>query len=218
MDRTTAFFCRAAAHSLSHSALALAEPINHIGFISKKRLWVLGEDTWFRTIASSHLKPRTRSKKKGGISMKANEFAVFFCLLLSLSLPPASASTEETKPQEIKTEQKWAQAEETWGVQPKTIRLTGAGQFLDFRYKIIDPEKAAPVVDRKNKAYLLDQESGKVLPVPVTKIGPMRATTREAKQNREYFVLFGNVNKEIKKGDKVTVVIGEFRAENMVVE
>jgi predicted secreted protein len=35
---------------------------------------------------------------------------------------------------------------------------------------------------------------------------------------RNYSVLFSNMNRSVKKGDKVTIVIGGFKAENLVVE
>jgi len=145
-----------------------------------------------------------------------NGYVVLFWILLNFTVNFAFASSSE--PQDTSAQERHAQLEEKWGVRPGPIRLTGAGHFIDFRYRVTDAQKAEPVVSRKNKAFLLDQESGKVLPVPVTKIGPMRATGQQAKQDRDYFVLFGNENNEVKKGDKVTVIIGDFKAENLTVE
>ena len=101
------------------------------------------------------------------------------------------------------------------------IRLTGVDYFVDFRYVITDPEKAKTVLRRgkQNKeVYLLDQKTGKKFPVPVTKIGPLRATTLSPKKGRQYTILFSNVGKSIKKGDKVSVIIGKFKVENLTVE
>jgi hypothetical protein len=71
---------------------------------------------------------------------------------------------------------------------------------------------------RANKPYLIHQESGKVLAVPVTsKIGPLRSSNKP-QQGRTYWMFFGNKTKLVQKGDRVTVVIGEFRAEDLVVE
>jgi hypothetical protein len=110
--------------------------------------------------------------------------------------------------------------EEQWGVKIESLRTSAAGNLLDFRFRIIDPEKASYLVDRRNKAYMIDQASGKVLSVPTTaKVGPMRQTVRYGlpKKDRIYFILFGNPHL-IKPGDKATVVIGDFKAENIVVE
>ena len=107
---------------------------------------------------------------------------------------------------------------EEYGIEPLQIRLTGAGHFLDFRYRVIDAEKAKPILKKDAKAYLVDQESGKTLTVPVTKIGSMRGTTQAPKEGRQYFILFANANGIIDSGSRVTVVINEIRIEGLVVE
>ena len=56
--------------------------------------------------------------------------------------------------------------EETWGIQVEGIRLSAAGYMLDFRYRVLDPEKAAALFDRKTKPYLIDQESGAKFMIP----------------------------------------------------
>jgi hypothetical protein len=140
-----------------------------------------------------------------------------FCLCLIFITGPLGATPGEEQP--AAQEQKMS-IEEQWGVKIESLRTSGAGNLLDFRYRIIDPEKASHLVDRRNKAYMIDQSSGKVLSVPTTaKVGPMRQTVRYGlpKKDRVYFVLFGNPHL-IKPGDKVTVVIGEFRVENLIVE
>jgi hypothetical protein len=117
-------------------------------------------------------------------------------------------------------QQKKISIEEQWGVKFESLRTSANGNLLDFRYRIIDPEKASYLVDRRNKAYLIDQSSGKVLSVPTTaKVGPLRQTVRYGlpKKDRIYFILFGN-HHLIKPGDKVSVVIGDFKIENLPVE
>jgi predicted kinase len=49
-------------------------------------------------------------------------------------------------------------------------------------------------------------------------VGPLRGTGTKAQTNRVYTVMFSNEGRLIQKGSKVTVVIGEFKAENLVVE
>lgn len=111
-----------------------------------------------------------------------------------------------------------SELEKKWGVKPLSIRLTAADHFVDFRYRVTDSEKASSILRRREKAYLLEQETGNVFPVPVTKLGPLRGTAIKPKANTNYLILFANVNKTIKRGSKVTVVIGDFRAENLTVE
>jgi hypothetical protein len=108
--------------------------------------------------------------------------------------------------------------EEKWGIKIGAIRLTARDYMLDFRYRVKDPDKAAPILRRGQEAFLIDQATGKKLPVPTTKVGPMRSTTVQPKADRQYVVLFSNLNKIVKRGNKVTVVIGDFKAENLTVE
>ena len=100
---------------------------------------------------------------------------------------------------------------EKWGIRFESIRLTGADHFVDFRFRVIDPVKAGRLLDRKDKAYLLHEPTGKAFPVPVTKVGPLRATAVGPKPGRAYVILFSNANKIIQQEDPVTVVIGEFK-------
>ena len=129
-----------------------------------------------------------------------------------------SAERADTANTPMTSSSDFADLEKQWGVRPLTIRLTGADHFLDFRYLVTDSEKAKPVLSRNNQAYLMDQASGRVFNVPVTKIGPLRGTNRYPKAGKQYFVIFSNNGKQIHRGSKVSVIVGDFRAENMTVE
>jgi hypothetical protein len=108
--------------------------------------------------------------------------------------------------------------EKKWGLRALSIRQTADGYMLDFRYRIIDAEKAAPLFSPKIKPYLFDQASGAVMAVPnVPKVGSMRSTRKPIK-DRNYAILFANPAKYIKPGNKVTVAIGDLKIENLVVE
>jgi hypothetical protein len=111
-----------------------------------------------------------------------------------------------------------ASLEERWGVKDLSIRLASNGYMLDFRYRVTDPEKALPLFDRKIKPYLEDGVSGARFYVPnPPKIGSLR-NTRPPQADRIYFIIFGNPGKYIKPGSRVTVVVGDFKAENLVVQ
>lgn len=96
--------------------------------------------------------------------------------------------------------------------------MSAAGHMIDFRYRVLDAKKAEPLFARENKPYLIDEASQKVLSVPQTaKVGPLR-TTGDIKEGSIYWMFFGNIPGLVKSGSKVTVVIGDFRAENLVVQ
>ncbi len=138
-------------------------------------------------------------------------------LLLSLmllgctTLPEGQATRVAVKKESLALEEKW-------GIQIQTTRMSAAGFIIDFRYRVIDSEKAAPLFNRQTKPYLIDQASGKKLAVPnPPKIGPLR-TSNKPQANRIYFILFSNPGGFVKSGNRVTVVIGDFKADNLVVE
>ena len=111
-----------------------------------------------------------------------------------------------------------ASIEDTAGVEVVSLRKTAAGRMLDFRFRVIDPEKAAPLLSRGTPAYISDTATGAIMPVPITKIGSMRQTTRQPEEGRVYFMFFQDAGQQVKSGDKVTVVIGEHRFENLTVQ
>jgi hypothetical protein len=109
-------------------------------------------------------------------------------------------------------------SEKSFGIQVVSLRPTAAGQMLDLRFQVIDPEKAKAVLDKNKKAYLLDGITGKTLPVPVTKAGSMRQTTPKPEAGRIYFMLFSNPNRMVKEGSSVSLVIGDFRKDGIMVD
>jgi len=132
---------------------------------------------------------------------------------------PGTTGPQEKSPQPAAAETPSIQ--DRWGIEIVAIRLSAAGQMLDFRYRVIDPDKAGPILDPKVKPYLIDQKSGAKFTVPITpKVGSLRQTSRSGppQTNRVYFMLFGNPGDRVRPGDKVTVVVGDFRAENLIVQ
>lgn len=108
---------------------------------------------------------------------------------------------------------------EQWGVKVLGIRRTASDYMLDFRFRIVDPQKAAVLIDRKIKPHIIVEESGAKLEVPITsKLGPLRQSGKFAQANKNYFVFFANPGRTVHKGDRVTVNIGDFSVSHLVVE
>lgn len=138
--------------------------------------------------------------------------------MLALSGATAAERTEIESPLPPKQS---AKIQKKWGLEIVAVRLSAAGGMVDFRYRVVDPEKAAFLTDRNLKAYLLDQASGRALEVPTTaKIGPLRQTTpyEKPEEGRIYFMLFGNPGKLIQSGSKVTLAIGDVKIKNIPVQ
>lgn len=104
-----------------------------------------------------------------------------------------------------------------WGIKIESLRLTAAGYMLDFRFRVLDAAKAAPLFVRRIKPLLRDDASGAVVAVPVPpKTGALRSSN-DPKEGRTYFMFFANPGRFIKKHRKVTVTIGEFSVSGLVV-
>jgi len=105
-----------------------------------------------------------------------------------------------------------------WGIESLNVRLVESGEVVRFTYRVRDPDKAKALNDKNNEPSLIDPRAGVKLVVPrMEKIGQLRQTgTPEA--GRAYWMAFSNKGRPVKKGDRVDVVIGQFRAQGLVVD
>lgn len=99
-----------------------------------------------------------------------------------------------------------------------SLRRTAAGRMLDFRYRVVDPVKASPLLLRGTPARLIHEATGAKLEIPETKVGRMRQSTLKPEKGRVYFMLFNAAGRDVAPGDKVTVIVGEHRFENLTVQ
>ena len=143
-------------------------------------------------------------------------------LMAVLGLGPVTswASTpEEMKAQAQQEDPQAVILRERWGIESPTVWLTASGHMLDFRYRIVDPDKALPLLSQKNPASLVDQASGVTLRVPhAAKIGTLRQYSLAPKPGRTFVVLFANAGNVVQRGSKVTVKIGDVAIEGLVVQ
>ena len=109
---------------------------------------------------------------------------------------------------------------EKWGVEVIGMSMTSAGYMLDFRFRVLDADKALPLFEHRIKPYVVADKSDIKLPTPMApKVGAFRPTNRgkNIKADKTYYMVFANPDNYVKPGEKVSVVIGDFRAENMTV-
>jgi hypothetical protein len=133
----------------------------------------------------------------------------------------AQTAPEASTDRPVPAEDPAAEAErlaEQWGVEVTSIRMTMHDHMIDFRYRVLDAAKAKELFVRQNKPALIHQETGKVLAVPETaKVGPLR-NSNTPQEGKIYWMFFGNADNLVQAGDKVTVVIGDFRIEDLLVQ
>ena len=98
------------------------------------------------------------------------------------------------------------------------VKWAESGEVIRFSYRVLDADKAQPLNDKKNEPVLVDPQAGVKLIVPsLEKVGQLRqASPPEA--GRSYWMAFSNKGRVVKRGDRVDVVIGKFRAEGLVVD
>lgn len=105
-----------------------------------------------------------------------------------------------------------------WGVDALAVKWTESGEVIKFSYQVLDPDKAKSLNDKKNEPSLIDPQAGVKLVVPsLQKVGQLRQTSTP-EEGRVYWMAFSNKGRYVKRGDRVTVVIGGFRAEGLVVD
>lgn len=105
-----------------------------------------------------------------------------------------------------------------WGVDIVGVHPVSSGYMLRFGYRVLDEKKAKPLNEKKAKPYLIDEATGTHLAVPALEnVGELRQSP-DPKADRTYFILFGNPGKLVKPGNRVSVVIGNFRVDGLVVD
>jgi hypothetical protein len=106
----------------------------------------------------------------------------------------------------------------TWGVDQLSTQLAESGQLVRFSYRILDSSLAKPLLDKVSSPSLLDEHAHAVLSVPtMEKVGPLRQSGA-AEAGKTYWVLFSNRGRVVHDGDRVSVVIGSFRVDGLVVQ
>ena len=105
-----------------------------------------------------------------------------------------------------------------WGVDIVGVKLVSSGVMLRFSYRVVDSNKAKMLNDKKATPLLIDQKTRARLVIPtMEKVGQLRQSSTP-ENGREYWMLFSNKGNLVKPGSRVDVVIGNFRAEGLIVQ
>ena len=108
--------------------------------------------------------------------------------------------------------------EMTWGVDSLSVQMVESGQLVRFSYRVTDATKAQALNDKASSPSLLDEKAHAVLQVPnMEKVGPLRQST-PAEVGKSYWMVFSNKGGHVKQGHLVSVVIGQFRVDRLVVQ
>jgi hypothetical protein len=105
-----------------------------------------------------------------------------------------------------------------WGVEIIGVRRMSSGYMLRLSYRVVDAEKARPLFDKKVRPFVIDEVTGARLAVPAMEnIGELRQTGAPV-DDRDYFIIFGNPEKLVKSGGRVSIVLGDMRIDGFTVD
>ncbi len=108
--------------------------------------------------------------------------------------------------------------EGVFGVAELHVKVAESGELIRFDYQVIDPARAAALNDKRSEPALYDAQARVKLSVPqMEKVGKLRQESTPI-QGMTYWMAFSNPALSVKRGHRVDVVIGSFRAANLVVE
>jgi hypothetical protein len=105
-----------------------------------------------------------------------------------------------------------------WGVDLMSAKLVESGQIVRFSYRVVDPKSAKTLNDKKLNPVLIDEAAHVKLIVPsLEKVGELRQSSAP-EEGKVYWMAFSNRGGPVKRGDRVSVGIGRFRADGLIVE
>jgi hypothetical protein len=105
-----------------------------------------------------------------------------------------------------------------WGIDSLSVKWAESGELVRVSWRVLDPAKAAVLNNKNVEPSLIDPQAGVSLVVPVIeKIGQLRQSA-PPEAGKSYWIAFSNKGRAVKRGDRVDLVIGPFRAEWLVVD
>ena len=105
-----------------------------------------------------------------------------------------------------------------WGIDSLSVKWAESGEVIRFTYRVLDPQKAKGLNDKRQEPSLVDEKAHVKLVVPtMDKVGKLRQTS-SPESGKTYWMLFSNKGGYVKRGDRVNVVIGNFHANGLVVD
>ena len=109
--------------------------------------------------------------------------------------------------------------EQRWGIQVEGLRQTAGGFALDFRFRVVDPVKAGPLLAASEDPVAVHVKSGTRLPVPhPPRFGALRSRSKHVVPRQMHFVLFTNPGRLVAAGDEVAVTMGGLTLKKLIVE
>jgi len=105
-----------------------------------------------------------------------------------------------------------------WAVDGLRVKLTESGELMRFSCRVVDPDKASVLSNQKAEPSREDSDAGVSLVVPTMENIGQLCQSEALEARKFYWMAFSNKGRLVKRGHRVNVVIGPFRANRRVVE
>ena len=141
-----------------------------------------------------------------------------FAMLLAGGLVATALPTSVVAEERASHPRKNTLLKRQWGIEIVYVRQTSAGYMLEFRYRVLDAEKARALFERQTKPVLIHAETGArfIVPTPA-KTGALR-NSNPPKGGHTYWMFCANPGKFVRAGDVVSIEIGDFVINNLEVQ
>jgi hypothetical protein len=99
------------------------------------------------------------------------------------------------------------------GVRITLLGVTAQGGMIEFRYQVVDPDKASLLLhDESMRPVLVAEDSGQTLAM----VSRPHNHKADLKVGGSYFFLMANTRNAIRDGTPVTIVVDDVRLEHVV--
>jgi hypothetical protein len=150
--------------------------------------------------------------------------ALFFCAVAQLAqFAPAVAAgavvaAAPLKFNSVTSNRQALTIRRLWGIDNVHVRSTASGALVRFSYRVVDLDKARVLNSKDATPYLVDEQHGLALQIPLMEqVGQLRQVA-EPQNGRDYWMAFSNKGRYLKPGNHVTLITGNLRIDGLVVE
>jgi hypothetical protein len=103
--------------------------------------------------------------------------------------------------------------EAKWGVRPTQVAMTADGGLVDFRFIVLDSDKASSLMSDSSTLPVLRTENTGVL---INSAASMAAERHTFDTGKTYFILYRNAGGAIQPGTPVTIFFGDLKIEHVI--
>ena len=130
----------------------------------------------------------------------------------------APAATVRTRSNSVTNDRQVTLLRRLWGIDDVHVRSTASGALVRLSYRVVSADKAKILNSKDATPYLVDEQHGLALQVPVMEqVGQLRQVAAP-QDGRDYWMAFSNKGRYLKPGNHVTLIVGNLRINGLVVE